>query len=297
MHLLMIGLLLIAAGSEASPAERARGQARSMASLTLERTRPVIRPLVHSVRGRVKPPRTPKGLPRCTQSIKPVADIPRLTGETIRYLVDVDGLSIGTVDFKIERQGHYAGTMVTEYRSLFELDALAATLVPVKGRAASLVPQGGFWPLKAMNRYDLRDNVYEEDVDYDVAGRAVVSRRSKNGTAKDARRSFNDPVPDFVSAFYMLRRFPRDMNGCTILYGNQRAYTIWMEPDGTERVKTPVGRKIADRYKIRYASERSRRTYEGKVWIGTGPERLPYRAEINGKYKLEARIHLYEIGQ
>ena len=40
-----------------------------------------------------------------------------------------------------------------------------------------------------------------------------------------------------------------------------------------------------------------RAVLNGVLWIGEGPERLPYKAEINGQNRLEARIHLYETGK
>ena len=36
--------------------------------------------------------------------------------------------------------------------------------------------------------------------------------------------------------------------------------------------------------------------YDAYVWLGTDDARVPFRAEIHGKHKLEARIHMYEIG-
>lgn len=286
--LMLIGLLV--AGGTPAPRVADKGPVAALET----RARPS---RVHpAVRARPRPPRTPKGLSPCSRALRPTSDLPRSAGEVIRYLVDIDGLSVGTVDFKIERQGTFEGRPVTEYRSLFELDALVATLVPVRGQAASLVPTRSFWPSRAMNRYTIDTNEYEETVTYDSEARALASKRSKNGRPNDANRLFDNPAPDFVSAFYMLRRLPEDLDGCTILYGNQRAYTIWMKHDGREKVKTPVGMREADRYQVRYGSERSRRPYEGTVWLGPEPDRIPYRAEVRGKHTLAARIHLFETG-
>ena len=167
----------------------------------------------------------------------------------------------------------------------------------MEGRAAALVPEGGAWPRMAMNRYHLDEHEFEEDVSYAMAGNQVSARRSRNGKASTVERTFADPVPDFVSGFYLLRSLPADMDGCTLLFGNQRAYTIWVTPDGQEQVKTPVGLRLADRYRLRYGSERSREPLEARVWIGADAARLPYRAEILGSHRLEAHIHLYETGR
>lgn len=243
------------------------------------------------------PPRTPDGLPRCSETLKPTADLPRDTGETIRYLVDLNGLSVGTIDFKIERQGTYEGQPVTEYRSLFKLDSLVSSFVPVEGRAASLVPASSFAPLVAMNRYRLDENEFEENVSFSADGRRVASVRTKNGKSKDEERAFPGPALDFVSGFYMFRSMPPLAEGCTILYGNQRAYTVWVKYEGDEQVRTPVGYKPARRYRVRYASDRSKKPLDGKVWLSAAGDRLPFKATIDGPEKLEARIHHYEVGR
>ncbi len=218
-------------------------------------------------------------------------------GETIRYLVNVDGLSVGTIDFKVERRAVYAGQPVTEYRSLFKLDSLVSTLIPVEGRAASLVPEMSFVPVVAMNRYSLSDNTFEESQTFASGGHTVMSKRSKNGKSKDERRLFPGPAIDFVSGFYLLRSLPDNAAGCVIIYGNQRAYTVWLKPDGSEKVRTPVGLRQAQRYLVSYASDKSKKPASGLLWLGEAPMRLPYRAELNGKSRLEARIHLYETGK
>jgi hypothetical protein len=217
-------------------------------------------------------------------------------GETIRYAVDVDGLSVGTIDFKIERRGLFDGRAVTEYRSLFKIDGLVATFVPVEGQAASIVPEIGFWPARAMSRFKMSENQIEENQTYSESGRVLSANRVKDGKAADDRREFPMPATDFVSGFYMLRRLPPGAQGCAILYGNQRAYTVWIKPDGAEKVKTPVGLRDAERYAVSYASDKSKTPFTGTIWIGASPERLPYRAIVNGKNTLEARIHLYETG-
>jgi hypothetical protein len=232
----------------------------------------------------------------CTTVLKPSAALPRATGETLRYLVDVDGVSMGTIDFKIEQRGTLDGKPVTEYRSLFTLDALVAAFVPVSGRAAAVVPDQGFWPIKAMNHYDLRNDVFDEEVTADAEGKSLTSKRSKNGQLKEASRRFNEPVVDFVTGFYLARSLPHPLSGCTVIYGNQRAYTIWLEPDGQESVQTPVGLRPADRYEVRYASERSQQVVEGRVWLAVDGARVPYRAEVFGPNHLVARIHMYETG-
>ncbi|OGR10342.1 MAG: hypothetical protein A2341_09140 [Deltaproteobacteria bacterium RIFOXYB12_FULL_58_9] len=257
---------------------------------------PLVAPANPAARVRqVRPPRVPLGIAACDHVIVPTGQLSRASGETLRYLVDVDGLSVGTIDFKIERRGNYDGEPTTDYRSLFELDALVAAFVPVRGRAASMVPDSGFWPTVAMSDYNLQGNVYEEEMLFGADGNTLVSKRKKNGKLNEQRRRFSQPVFDFVSGFYAMRAMPVDMRGCSILFGNQRAYTIWVEPDGEEEVSTPAGPRAAHRYRIRFASEKSKRPYDATLWVGIN-NRVPYQAEILGTSRLVARIHMYETG-
>ncbi|MBI5507422.1 MAG: DUF3108 domain-containing protein [Deltaproteobacteria bacterium] len=244
-----------------------------------------------------QPPRTPKGLAPCVRTLATSTPLSRAQGEAVRYLVEVDGVSLGTVDFKVERRGGFEGKSVTEYRSLFKLDALVATFVPVEGRAAAIVVDGDYWPAKAMDRYHLDKDNLEEDLALTADGRGFTVKQVRNGKTTNDKRTFPNPVLDFVTGFYLVRALPREMNGCTIIYGNQRAYTIWIKPDGREKVRTPVGFKDADRYLLKYGSEKSPRPYDAVVWIGDQPARLPYRVRLSGKHTLEAHIHLYENGR
>ncbi len=241
-------------------------------------------------------PKTPAGMPQCHDPMEPAAELPRGAGETVRYVVDVNGLSLGTIDFKIERRGTFSGQPVTEYRSLFKLDSLVSTFMPVEGRAAALVPDSSFAPVTAMSHYTLDKNQFEENQTFSKNGAAVASKRVKNGKPSEDERLFPGPATDFVSAFYFVRSLPPQASGCVIIYGNHRAYTVWIKGDGKERIKTPVGFREADRYAILYASDRAKQTAEGHVWIATDGSRLPYKADLVGRERLEARVHLYENG-
>lgn len=248
---------------------------------------------VGAVQRTVSPPRVPAGFPACESTMQLERDLPRSVGETIRYVIDVDGVSVGKIDFQIARSGLVDGRSATEYRSLFHLDSLVSSVVPMKGQAATIVPQRGFSPIRSMNRYTLRKNRFEEDVSFTQA--SVASTRKKNGRQKDVKRRFAEPVHDFISGFYMMRSLPKKANGCTIIFSNQRAYTFWFEYSGVENVKTPVGMKRADRYNVRYANERSKKVLRGTIWIGEGDSRLPYRLSVNGKHRLDAHIHTYKM--
>mgnify|MGYP001587381779 CR=1 FL=1 len=99
-----------------------------------------------------------------------------------------------------------------------------------------------------------------------------------------------------------MRKVARAAQGCSILYSNQRAYTVWLSSEGEEDVRTPAGIRPAERFSASYASERAKKPLPGKVWLATDEERLPYRIEIHGEIEgrtsqLVARIHLYEPGE
>jgi hypothetical protein len=242
------------------------------------------------------PPRTPPELAQCTEPLKATGTLPQTAGETVRYLIDIDGLSVGTIDFKIERVGSYKDKKdVTEYRSLFKVDSLVGGFVPVEGRAASLVGLSTHAPITATNRFRTDKNKFEEDVTYSDDGQSLTSTRIRNSDTKNDERSFNSPALDFVSAYYFMRSFPADTNGCALLYNNQRAYTVWVKYVGQEQVKTPVGKKTADKYELRYASESSKKIFNATMWLATDATRLPYKMRIEGEQALEARVRLYEV--
>jgi hypothetical protein len=242
-------------------------------------------------------PQTPPGMAGCGRTLVPQADLIRRAGETVRYWVQVNGISVGTVDFQIFRNGNFEHQRVTEYRSQFKLDALVATFVPVEGRAAALVPQASRIASRAMVQFVSNALHLEENMTFGGEGRALNIERKRNEVAVDEKRQFAAPVVDFVTAFYWARSLPQDMSGCVIIYGNQRAYTLWVRPDGQESVPTPVGARLADRYRLRYAAEKSRQALEAVFWLATDASRLPYRAEILGPNHVEASVHLYETGK
>ncbi|HET6346163.1 MAG TPA: DUF3108 domain-containing protein [Myxococcota bacterium] len=294
---LWVGLVVLGGPDLQQAAAAAPGAAPEIAALSKGNVLPVWLQAAPSRTDDGKPPRTPDGLPQCSQILRPVGELPRGPGETIRYVVDLDGLSVGTVDFKIERRGVYQGKPVVEYRSLFKIDSLVATFVPVEGRAATLVTEPGYTPSKAMNRYRLNNDEIEEDMTYSADAHGVHAKATKDGKPKEEHRSFATPVQDFVSGFYLLRRLPVLESSCAVIYGNGRAYTVWIQPDGQEEIKTPVGLRVTDRYVIRYGSDKGTKLLSGRIWLGRDTERLPYKAELDGAHHLEARIHLYQAGK
>jgi len=245
---------------------------------------------------KVSPIRTPPGLASCKEGALSGELLRQPIGESIRYFLDVNGLSVGKVDFKIEAKGAYEGDSVIEYRSLFQLDSLLDVMLPMSGQAASLVPKDGSSPRMAMNRYSLGKNNYDERIEVDKSGKVVLSKRSKNEKTRQLQRTFDFPVQDFLSAFYAFRlQAKKDGSGCTHIYANQRTYTVWFYAAGEEEVKTPVGKRKADKYRVEFGSERSKKMRRGHIWVSQDGNYLPYKAEILGERHIEARVHLYHF--
>ncbi len=252
---------------------------------------------VHAAKSVVRVvPHTPEGLAPCTTQTPMAGSLFAQVGELIRYNVSVDGVEVGRIDFKVERQGAFAGVMATEYRSQFKVDRLLSALVAMEGRAAAVVPQGQSTPSRAMSHYTAAENTFEEKLSYMQQATGVRSVRKKNGKPVIAERTFSGPARDFVSAFYAVRAMPQNFTGCTIVYGNQRAYTMWFTPDGIEEVKTPVGMRAANRYRVRYAHERAKKVAHGVIWISRTKARLPYAVEWHGKHTTRAYVHLFIRG-
>ncbi|MBN1959734.1 MAG: DUF3108 domain-containing protein [Deltaproteobacteria bacterium] len=242
-------------------------------------------------------PRTPKDLPPCRKPIVITRTLPKNVGETIRYTLNVNGLSVGTIDFRIEKRGAANGRIITEYRSLFKITEVVASLLPVEGRAAALVADETYWPIQAMNNYKISRNEFSEKQQFSADGHSARSHRIRNGKASDEQQSFPGAVQDFVSGFYFMRSLPQEADGCAILYGNQRAYTAWVKYIATEQIKTPVGIRPSYRYDVKFASNKAQRAAMGRLWLSTGEERLPYKAELLTGTHLVGDIYLYETGK
>jgi len=245
----------------------------------------------------VVPPKTPLGVEPCTQPIIPTGMLQRAVDETVRYDVDVNGVQVGKVDFKIERNGHFNGKLVTEYRSLIDLDALVAVFAPMAGRAAALVPHLSYWPIQAMNRYASAKDQYQENMLFDVPHKKIHATRIKNSEQTTDERELPFNVLDMTSGFYVLRAFPKDMHGCVMVYGNARIYTVWVTPEGQEELSTVAGIRTADRYQVIYGSDKSTRVIHGTFWVGTDVYRLPYKVILTSDMTLTGKVRLFELGK
>ncbi|MEE2961370.1 MAG: DUF3108 domain-containing protein [Myxococcota bacterium] len=244
----------------------------------------------------LKVPRTPDGLDQCTESMILTGELPGNVGETLRYRIELEGVSVGTIDFLVAQKGVFEGRSTVDYRSHFKIDSFVASLLPVEGRAAALVARGQDKPIQAMTQYRMQKDAYEERLVFALNTTSFDAIRRKNQQEKRVKAAFSLPVRDFVTAFYMLRRLPKEERTCVLIYGNLRTYTIQFRYTGQEEVQTPVGLRMADRYDVLYGTNRGKRLTNAVVWVGIGENRLPYRVEVNGKHKLKADIHLFQPG-
>lgn len=222
--------------------------------------------------------------------------MPNRVGEALRYLVEVNGVGVGSVDFKIFRQGTFAGHPVTEYRSLFNLDALVAALIPADGRATALVRAHTAWPTVALAHYTSGGHEIDEKTEFADDGRRLVLARTKDGIKSRIERDEGRIMMDFVTAFYRMRSLQHDRSACGLVFGNERLYTFWFDPEGPEERKTPVGIRPTWRYGLRYLSDKMPAVVHGHMWTATDATALPYEVELQGNRHVQARLHTYFAG-
>ncbi len=242
--------------------------------------------------------KVPQGLGVCQPSsaIRTILPEPRV-GESIRYWVDVNGVSVGKVDFKTERVGVYESEKVVEYRTLFNIDSLVATLLPMQGRAASLASVGGFFPVRAMNTYSIQEQSLKETILFSKQAKHVDVSFERAGRVLDDHRTGAFGFVDALTAFYQLRALPLKSKGCVCVYAHHRVYTVWLGYEGVEEFKTPVGYKAAERYRIQWGSDKGKKVFEGKVWMAVSEDRLPLQAISEEPYEMKAYVKSYVKGQ
>lgn len=248
-------------------------------------------------RGAARTPTPPKGLEPC-QSPYFMSKAPQWPiGEKIRYSLWVDGLAVGSVEFRVANEGLSGANQVYELVSRFKVDELVATVLPVSGEAHSIAEQGSLVPTRMWNNYQLNGKKYHESFEQPRSG-SLIALRERQGSAKlRAEREFPGAIFDFVSGFYLLRSGRITSPSCALLFGSHRAFTVSLEPLGTEAVQTPIGQRPAEKLRLRYGAERSRKTREAILWISQSSDRLPYRVEIRGEHEIVVKIDMYDPGQ
>jgi hypothetical protein len=246
--------------------------------------------------GSEPPPRTPRGLPTCKEPMAVPPWRPEL-GETVAYDLEILNVGVGTLSVAAARRGLHHGEPVTEIRSDLDVNRSVAALVPLEGEMATLVPDTRHTPVQTAQRYRWAMVRSSETTTYSTDGRAVNSRRTTEDGQVDKQRSFHAPVHDFLSGFYMLRGLPADAAGCLLFFGNSKPYTVWIEREGQESIGTAIGKRKADRYLVRYASDEGNAVKTARVWVSHDAARLPLRALALNKYSPKIELKKYVPGK
>ena len=241
-------------------------------------------------------PKTPKGLARCDNPITP-ANRPVRKGEQLEYDVEMLGLPLGKANIVTWRRGEFEGEAVTEYRAWVEPDSLVSALAALEAQAFSIVPDSSHTPVRSLTRYTFRGTEVKETQARSNDGRNLTSTLNRNGKQKTKRRVFPEPAHDYLTSFLLLRRMPANTSGCTVIYGEQRAYTVWISAEGKDRIDTAQGERNLDRYHLRYASDRGKKVREADVWMTAGPDPIPVQARGPGRTAPTVRLSGYRAGE
>ncbi len=245
--------------------------------------------------GAPEPPRTPQGLAACGQPIVAEAG-PGQPGERLEYDVRVFGLGVGKLDMEAARRGRFRGEPVTEYVGQLRATGVVSAFVTLEGAAAALVPDDVWTPVQASHRYRWQSDSESELQTFDDGGRAVESKRRVKSSEKTDVRRFNAPVQDLLSGLYLLRRLPGEAGGCAIIAASGKAYTVWLEPEGRERLHTALGDREAIRYHLRYGGDDEKQVKDARVWVGTDALHLMYKAEGLNRYHPVIELAGYRPG-
>jgi hypothetical protein len=196
----------------------------------------------------------------------------------LEYEVKLLGLPLGTAHIATWGRGTYRGQAVTEYRAWIEPAVLVSALVSLEASAYALVPDRETSPLRSLVRYTFRGDRFEEQQLRSDNGLRLTATHAKNGKRKTIERSFSDPTLDYLTGFLLLRRLPEKSSGCTIVYADRRAYTVWIVFDGQETLSTNKGEHSFDRYQLKYGSDRAKEVHYASMWMTRGPDRIPFQA-------------------
>jgi len=176
------------------------------------------------------PPKPPAGLPACVAPMT-VEGPPVANGEELVYGVDLLGVGVGKV-----RLTSTEGAESTLYRARVEPRRFLAGLFRLEAEVTAAVPQGELHATQSRLRYRFRSDSYVEDQSLQADG-SLSSRRTKNGKTKTSSRAFAGPVLDFLSGLGLVRQLDDSARGCALLYNDGRAFTIWIEHVGRDKVE------------------------------------------------------------
>lgn len=234
-------------------------------------------------------PMTPQGLSRCEH---PMAPTTRLLsqGEQLVYDVNLLGVGIGRAHLSTRSLSDGA----TLYLAAIEPARFVAGVFRVEGAVSAQLPAGAMVGGLSELRYGFRDTSYVEEQRIDADGR-IQATRTKNGKAKRYERDFEGPVLDLLSSVALARELPERGTGCALLVNDGRAFTLWTRHVKRERVEVGDDERevMAERYEVRYGSDRGKKIEKLNVWVSTATPRIVLRAESDAALapKLVLREH------
>lgn len=216
-------------------------------------------------------------------------------GETMRYLVEVDGLSVGTLDFQVLPAGPEAGQ---EVRAVLGVDPLAASLLPARGRAAARLDAQSGRPLRAF--MELSEGQRQAKFAWEFAAAGRPSRASAT-TPSQGRRHLvlpeQGPMLDLLTTFYSLRQLAGQRHACIRVAAGVDVARLELTFASDELRRTPVGMRPSSRWQLRWASRPGARhatAGSGQLWTSqeTG---LPLEADMRGRRHLRAVLSTYQV--
>lgn len=237
----------------------------------------------------------------CDASTQNWPQPPAKIGETLRYAIDLDGLSLARADTVVARRTQQQNQTFIEYRSRLQTDQVVQLLLPVQGDAASLVPVQGpqQYPHQARQYYRWGDSHYFEQFDGGNNRQLLASWQGDHAPPANLGPLMQQeitPAFDWLSAFYALRGLPKKGASCLRVYGHHQTYRVWLRPDGSERVSTPVGRQQADCYEVYYESLQPHKAGSGRIWLSQTQARIPLQMQMQSNRCFRARLQMYAAG-
>lgn len=227
---------------------------------------------------------------------------PAKLGETLRYAVDLDGLSLARADTFVAKRSEQQNQTFIEYRGRLQTDQMVQLLLPVQGDAASWVAVASthLYPHQARQYYRWGDSHYLEQFDHNHDHQTLGSWQgdhAPNAQMAPLLRQDIGPAFDWLSAFYALRGLPKTGTSCLQIYGHHQMYQVWLRPDGVERIKTPVGHQQADCYEVYYEALQPRKGGLGRIWLSQTRARIPLQMQMRSSRSFCARLQMYAAGE
>lgn len=243
-----------------------------------------------------EPPKTPDGLAPCVSPMVPGAPWSPRRGEKLTYSAELFGISLGRLEVETVAGGSAGHTARLEYRASADASALVRTLFGLEFTISAWRPSTGAAPVSTQLHYRYLFRHADERNEFSADARQVISWRESEDKGNSLERGFASPVHDLLSSLFFLRSLEPGTSGCTILYGNQCAYTVWIEPETIDSEETIWGKRAVERLSIRYGSDAFDFTRKASITITVGAERIPLRGEIENSVHPVVELVAFEPG-